>query len=141
MVLNYYYYFLLGAPAAQTIRMRSPASAGASLGRCIWVRLMRLAQGKTRNKPGHRWLAQWGSSHTCIFGSRLLLFEALMHASQPPLGSASATIYYNYQSREVGRLGGINTFTMRKVALASGSLPGYSRCNAGGNHGGAQPHL
>lgn len=76
-----------------------------------------------------------------LFGSRLLLFEALMHASQPPLGSASATIYYNYQSREVGRLGGINTFTMRKVALASGSLPGYSRCNAGGNHGGAQPHL
>lgn len=91
MVLNYYYYFLLGAPAAQTIRMRAPASAGASSGRCIWVRLMRLARGKTGNKPGHRWLVQWGFSHACIFGSRLLLIEALMHVSRPPLGSGSAT--------------------------------------------------
>lgn len=141
MVLNYYYYFLLGAPAAQTIRMHAPASTGASLGRCIWVRLMRLARGKTGNNPGHRWLVQQGFSHTCIFGSRLLLVEALMQVSWPPLGSGSATIYYDYQSREVGRLGGINTFTMTKVALASGSLPGYSRWNAGGNHGGAQPHF
>lgn len=68
------------------------------------MRLMRLAQGKTGNKPGHRWLVQWGFSHACIFGSRLLLVEALMHVSRPPLGSGSATIYYDYQSREVGRL-------------------------------------
>lgn len=58
-----------------------------------------------------------------------------------PLGSGSATIYYDYQSREVGRLGGINTFTRTRWLLASGSLPGYSRWNAVGTMGEPSPIL
>lgn len=127
MVLNYYYYFLLGAPAVQTIRTCAPHLCWSIIRGCIWVRLMRLAQGRTRSRPGCRWLVQQSFSRTCIFVSRLLLAEPLVHVPLLPLGSSSVAICYDYQGREVGRLGGISTLIMRKAALASGTLLGYPR--------------
>lgn len=89
--------------------------------------IMRSAQGRTRSRPGRRWLVQQSFSRTCISVSRLLLAEPLVHVPLSPLGSGSVTICYDYQGREPGRLGGISTLIMRKAAPASGTLLGYPR--------------
>lgn len=87
MVLNYYYYFLLGALAAQTIRMHAPAFHWSFIREMHLGETNEVGSGKTGNNPGHRWLVQPGFSHTLHFWQRVAAqVEALMQVSWPPLG-------------------------------------------------------